>query len=430
MADINENKPRYKKTKVGWIPEEWKAVLLGKNTKVFSGGTPKSTEKTFYGGDIPWIRSTEVNQGEIHSTEKTLTTLGLENSSAKLVKPGTLLMALYGATAGVIGVSKLQAAINQAVLAVLPKNNLHSDFLKFYLKWYSPKMVHRFTQGGQPNLSATIFKRQRIPLPPLPEQQKIARILSTWDAAIRKLDQLIERKQSLKKGLMQQLLTGRRRFPEFVPAGGTRYRDTKLGKVPEDWEVVKLKEIAKSLSRKNVDDNSDVVLTASAQYGLVDQITFFNKSVAGRDLTKYYLLKKGEFAYNRSYSAGYDYGAIKRLTDYENGALSTLYICFSVNEEQTAQYLVYYFETQLIQRELFSVVQEGARNHGLLNVSKADFYNINLVIPSKKEMRKLTQVMKAIDDELAALQKQHRQLEQQKKGLMQQLLTGAVRVKA
>ena len=142
----------------------------------------------------------------------------------------------------------------------------------------------------------------------------------------------------------------------------------------------KMSDFSSRIATKNKDGKCSLVLTIAAQYGLVNQESFFNKSVASENLTGYYLLHKGEFAYNRSYSAGYDWGAVKRLDDYDEGVLSTLYICFKINETIVdSDYLSYYFESIKWHRGLSDIAGEGARNHGLLNVSMTDYFNTKTV---------------------------------------------------
>ena len=134
----------------------------------------------------------------------------------------------------------------------------------------------------------------------------------------------------------------------------------------DEWKSFKLSEISERITRKNKSLETDRPLTISAQYGLVDQIEYFNKIVASKSLKGYYLLNKGEFAYNKSYSNGYPFGAIKRLDDYENGAISTLYICFNANDKMNSDLLKEYFETDKWYKEIYKIAVEGARNHGLL----------------------------------------------------------------
>lgn len=141
------------------------------------------------------------------------------------------------------------------------------------------------------------------------------------------------------------------------------------------------------------------MLTIAAQYGLVNQESFFNKSVASENLTGYYLLHKGEFAYNRSYSAGYDWGTVKRLDNYDEGVLSTLYICFKTNETIVdSDYLAYYFESTKWHRGLSDIAGEGARNHGLLNVSMADYFNTKHRFPVIEEQKTIAKILNAITE--------------------------------
>lgn len=140
-----------------------------------------------------------------------------------------------------------------------------------------------------------------------------------------------------------------------------------------DWEDKRLGEIAIRVTRKNEDNITDIPLTISSADGLIDQRKFFNKIVASKNMSGYYLLKKGEFAYNKSYSKGYDFGSIKRLNLYDEGALSTLYICFALNKDENSDFYQKYFESLSWYPELQKICAEGARNHGLLNVPTSDF---------------------------------------------------------
>ena len=156
------------------------------------------------------------------------------------------------------------------------------------------------------------------------------------------------------------------------------------------WEQRKLGEIADRVTRKNQDLVSTLPLTISAQYGLIDQNEFFDKRVASKDVSGYYLVKKGEFAYNKSTSSDAPWGAIKRLDRYENGVLSTLYIVFAINEnaEIDSDYLVTYYDTNLWHRGIREIAAEGARNHGLLNIAPADFFETSLSVPQDIEEQK------------------------------------------
>ena len=149
------------------------------------------------------------------------------------------------------------------------------------------------------------------------------------------------------------------------------------------WEQRKLGELVDRVVRKNINNESTLPLTISAQYGLVDQITYFNNRVASRDVSNYYLVLNGEFAYNKSTSDGYPFGAVKRLDLYEKGVLSTLYIVFAPKKEQQidSDYLTVFFDTDRWHKGVAERAAEGARNHGLLNISAEDFFDIDLSVP-------------------------------------------------
>lgn len=280
---------------------------------------------------------------------------------------------------------------------------------------------------GVPGLNRNDLHTVRIAVPPLPEQQKIAAILSTWDRAIELTEKLIAAKQKRKQALMQQLLTGKVRFKEFVKSKNRQ--KTPIGDMPSEWKNHRLEKIVEKVKRKNPDGEVHV-LTASGEHGLVDQREFFNRSVAGADLSGYYLLKRGEFAYNRSAMKGYPFGAIKRLDRYEQGVLSTLYICFGISDDRCdPDYLSQFFEACLLDKQLRGITQVGGRAHGLLNITDGDFYSMTVTLPSVEEQRQISAVLDCQDKEIEGVRRKLAILKQQKQGLMQQLLTGKVRVK-
>ena len=165
------------------------------------------------------------------------------------------------------------------------------------------------------------------------------------------------------------------RFPEF----------------DNNWNTYLLSDFTERIMRKNKNNETSLPLTISSKDGLVDQITYFNKQVSSKDMSGYYLLKSGEFAYNKSYSAGYDYGSIKRLERYPMGALSTLYICFKLTQFDS-DFIKVYFDSLKWYKEIYMIAAEGARNHGLLNVSVDEFFNTKHILPSNiNEQKKISQ---------------------------------------
>ena len=173
-----------------------------------------------------------------------------------------------------------------------------------------------------------------------------------------------------------------------------------------EWEKKRLGDFTERVKRKNKYNLSKLPLTISAKYGLVDQITFFNKIVASTDMSNYYLLKKGEFAYNKSYSNDYPWGAIKRLDNYEQGVLSALYICFTTQDNVESDFILQYFESPKWHKSVSEIAVEGARNHGLLNISVQDFFQTYHYVPKeKKEQTKIATLLHLIDERISTQNK-------------------------
>ena len=190
-----------------------------------------------------------------------------------------------------------------------------------------------------------------------------------------------------------------------------------------EWVRMRLDAFTERVMRKNKNNKSKLPLTISAQYGLVDQITFFNKVIASTDMSNYYLLKKGEFAYNKSYSSDYPWGAVKRLDNYEQGALSSLYICFAPKDNVVSDFILQYFESPKWHKGVSEIAVEGARNHGLLNVSVQDFFHTYHYVPKdKKEQIKVAELLMLLDERIATQNKIIEDLKKLKSAISKKLL--------
>lgn len=195
------------------------------------------------------------------------------------------------------------------------------------------------------------------------------------------------------------------RFPGFV----------------NEWDKTLLGCLFFRITEKNINNNQNV-LTISAQYGLVSQYDYFNKNVASVNIRNYYIIRKGDFAYNKSRSQGYPFGVIKPLRRYKEGVVSTLYICFRAKTNCNNNFFEQYFDTGLINHEISKIAQEGARNHGLLNISVDDFFNkISIILPEPLEQQKIAECLSSIDEQIAATKEIVERLKVHKKGLMQKL---------
>lgn len=209
--------------------------------------------------------------------------------------------------------------------------------------------------------------------------------------------------------------TPKLRFPEFSG----------------EWEEKKLSDFMTRLTRKNSNNESSRTLTISSVDGLIDQGEFFKKQIASKDTSGYYLLKKGDFAYNKSYSVGYDYGSIKRLDRYEDGVVSTLYICMSLTSDTNSDYLTHYFDSMKWNKSVSEISAEGARNHGLLNIPTESFFQTkHYLAPTLAEQQKIADFLSNVDSIITAETKILKTLQKKKKALMQKLFTQQLRFKS
>ena len=259
---------------------------------------------------------------------------------------------------------------------------LHYLFLKMNLGQYSD-------QSAQPGLAVNKLLKLKVALPIISEQTKIAKLLSLLDERISTQSKIIEDLKKLKSAIVEKVFC----------SPNQEYPMCRIEGFEQALSTYKMSDFSSRIATKNKDSKCSLVLTIAAQYGLVNQESFFNKSVASENLTGYYLLHKGEFAYNRSYSAGYDWGAVKRLDNYDEGVLSTLYICFKINETIVdSDYLAYYFESSKWHKGLSDIAGEGARNHGLLNVSITDYFNTKHRFPVIEEQKAIAKMLNTITE--------------------------------
>ncbi|MDY3299915.1 MAG: restriction endonuclease subunit S [Limosilactobacillus reuteri] len=243
------------------------------------------------------------------------------------------------------------------------------------------------------------------------ESIKIGNLILQLDKLITLQQRKLEQLKQLKKAMLQQLFVDK----------NSKQPNLRFKNFNSDWKQRKLKNISKRILRKNSDLQSLLPLTISAQDGLVDQTLYFNKQVASKQLKNYLLLYNGDFAYNKSYSVGYPYGAIKRLDKYKQGVLSTLYIAFKPTNINS-DFLQHYYDTDKWYREIYRNAAEGARNHGLLNISTNDFFNSKLVTPSDNdEQLKIAKIINLFNHLITLRQNKLTQLTTLKKYLLQNL---------
>ena len=414
MEEIKHTKAFYNAE----IPSAWEFKELASLGKVSSGGTPDTTNEIFWNGNINWCTPTDITKLNgskyIGETIVKITDKGLKSSSATLLPRGSVIVCTR-ATIGKAAISVEEISTNQGFKNIIPNLiKVDVEFLYYSIINSEHKLLRLGNGSTFLEVPKSDFESFKIPLPPLPEQKAIAQVLSTADAAIHTTEKIIAQKEFRKKWLMQQLLTGKKRLKGFSG----------------EWNEKKLSDFFDRVTRKNTEGNTTVV-TISAQRGFVRQTDFFNKNIASEITDNYFLVERGEFCYNKSYSNGYPWGATKRLNDFEKAVVTTLYICFGVKDEKITnpEFFEQYFGANHLDKGLTKIAHEGGRAHGLLNVTPSDFFSLKVTVPNQEEQTAIARVLQAADKEISLLKAKAEKLREQKKGLMQVLLTGKVRLK-
>ena len=366
---------------------EWKKCKLGDIAIVVGGGTPDTNTSRYWNGKIQWFTPSEIGRNKyVDNSVRTISEEGLNKSSAKLLPIGTILLSSR-ATVGECSINKKECTTNQGFQSLIPKENISNEFVYYLIQTKRKDLIRKSCGSTFLEISANEVRKIVISIPTIKEQDNIANVLSLLDERIATQNKIIEDLKKLKSAIVEKV---------FCPPN-QEYPMCRIEGFEQALSTYKMSDFSSRIATKNKDSKCSLVLTIAAQYGLVNQESFFNKSVASENLSGYYLLHKGEFAYNRSYSAGYDWGAVKRLDNYEEGVLSTLYICFKINETIVdSDYLAYYFESTKWHRGLSDIAGEGARNHGLLNVSITDYFNTKHRFPVIEEQKAIAKMLNTI----------------------------------
>lgn len=302
---------------------------------------------------------------------------------------------------------------------------LNSDYFCVFINSEHGKRQALNMQGGlaQQHLNVGAFQKIKVPVPPLPEQIKIADILTTWDEALTKLDALIEAQERRKKALMQQLLTGRRRLKGFDQPKGKTASD-RFGVYPADWKPVRLGEIANEVPTKNAEGTDLPVLSCTKHRGLVLSQEYFGKRVYAENTSGYRVVQRGEFAYATNHI---EEGSIGYQNLCDAGLVSPIYTVFKTTEAVDDSYLFRVLKSPLLIHFYQINTSASVDRRGSLRYD--EFSRIHIWLPGKEEQTAIAQVFDTADQQLTLLRTQRTVLEQQKRGLMQRLLTGKLRVK-
>ena len=300
-------------------------------------------------------------------------------------------------------------------IACRPRLNVAEKYLGYYLNspaYHNQLLPH--IQGTKIssiskkaiNTTFVVFPTQKA------EQQAIASYFTSLDSQISSSTSRLASLKQMKAASLQAMF----------PQEGETVPKIRFKGFEGEWKKVKLNSFAKRVTRKNSHLESTLALTIASAHGLVSQIDYFNNLVVGSNIRNYYLLKKGEFAYNKSYSNGYPFGSVKRLERYEQGILSTLYITFSIDNSISSDYLTHFFDTNLWHKEVAERAAEGARNHGLLNIGANDFLDINIWKPeSKSEQQAIASYFTSLDRQISLQSQRLEKLKQIKSACLDKM---------
>jgi type I restriction enzyme S subunit len=407
------NKPGYKKTKLGWIPEEWVFTelqdIVEPKRKISYGIV--QTGKPIENG-VKCVRVVDIKSGSINPEELITTSEKISNSYKKtILREGDLIIALRGKIGELAIVSKDLAGANltRGVALIAPREGHSPKYLYYAIgSSYSVNHFNRSLNGSAlKEISIGTLRKHPVALPPLPEQKKIAQILSTWDKTIAKLEALIAEKEQLKKGLMQQLLTGKKRFPGFM----------------EEWKEAKLGEVAEIVGGGTPDTTDSKYWNGEIQWFTPTEIKskyiYKSQRTLSRDGLKNSsakLLPKDTILFTSRATIG-DVGIATEECATNQGFQSLLPGDFDVN---FMFYLLNQINHEFVRRSSGST---------FLEISKKEIQKVKIKIPNNKEQIRIGGTISKLDEEISILRTQSSVLVKEKKGLMQKLLTGEVRVK-
>jgi type I restriction enzyme S subunit len=399
----DNGRPGYKHTPLGWIPEEWEVKKIRDFGKVVTGNTPPTTDMLNYGNDYMFVGPGDVGKEKyISKSEKSISKKGYEYS--RKLPIGSVLFICIGSTIGKVGIVTENSACNQQINAIICNNHVSHEFLYYELLRISPKIKLLAGEQAVPIINKSQFENFHVIFPNVSEQQKIAAILSTWDEAITKTQQIIAQLQQRNKGLMQQLLTGKKRLKGF--------EKTK-------WHKLNADEIFKPISIKN--NGNEQLLSATQDKGIIPRTMLEGRvTMPSGETNSYKLVEPGDFIISlRSFQGGLEYSEYR-------GIVSPAYTVLKPRKPINDSFYKYYFKSYDFIGHL-AVAVIGIRDGK--QISFDDFCVLRLPYPPVEEQKAIAGILNKADDEVKLNQQKLSTLQQQKKGLMQKLLTGEVRVK-
>lgn len=398
----------YKKTLIGLIPNDWEVKRISDATTYvdYRGKTPQKTDN-----GILLLTARNIKLGYIDyniSNEFISSAVYSSVMSRGLPEIGDILFTTEAPMGNVAQINRTDIALAQRVIKFRAKADLiTNDYLKYYLlsEKFQKLLDEKSTGGTAKGIKGSTLHKMILIVPPLPEQIKIVEILSTWDNAIDKCKKIIEELKVRNKGLAQNLLTGKMRLKGF----------------DEKWKAYKMGNVTENFSRRNKSLINARIYSVTNSNGFVLQSEHFSREVASADLNNYKIIKKNEFAYN---PARINVGSVAFFSE-EIGIISSLYVCFKTNDLLLDEFLSEWLKLDKTSYDINRYGEGGVRVYLWYDL----FKTIKISLPALKEQKAIAIILDKATEELNQYQQKLKNLQLQKKGMMQQLLTGKVRVK-
>ena len=396
----------YKATALGIIPQEWEVRPLNYLGAICSGGTPDTEVAEYWNGDIAWCTPSDITKLDtkyIESTEVKITAKGLKESSATLLPPRSIVVCTR-ATIGSAAICNTEIATNQGFKNIIPNEKANPEWLYYIIIYSKPRLVRIGCGSTFLEVSKKDFSRFKIVVPPLAEQRKIAEVLGVWDEAIEKQARLIEKLALRKRGLMQRLLSAKLRLPGFS----------------EPWKTHKLQEL---FTERNETNRTDLpLLSITGDRGVILQTESEKRDTSNDDKSKYKRIAKGDIGYNTMRM----WQGRSALSGLE-GIVSPAYTIVVPNTDVDGYYMSVLFKQPRLIYDFWTHSQGLVGD--TLNCKYRDFGQVHICCPPLAEQKAITEVLTAADREIELAKEKLERLRRQKRGLMQQLLTGKKRVK-
>ena len=397
----------YKDSPLGIIPKEWEVKRLGDIADITSGTTPlRSNSKYYDNGVIPWVKTTDLNNGTLYETEEKVSIEAVEKTSLKMLPKGTVLVAMYGGfrQIGRTALLGIDATINQALSALMCKSSVTSPFV---LAWLNCRVNYwkRLAASSRkdPNITGNEVAKFPILIPSKEEQNSIVEVLGLWDTAIEKQSELIEKLKLRKRALMQQLLTGKKRLPGFSG----------------EWKEVKLGDVFDERNETNRDDLP--LLSITGDKGVIYQSDSDKRDISNDDKSKYKRICPNDIGYNTMRM----WQGRSALSELE-GIVSPAYTIVTPRENVNVRFMAMLIQQPRVVYDFWTHSQGLVSD--TLNCKYPDFCQVKVRIPTKEEQTAIASVLVKADNEIELAKDKLASLQSQKRGLMQQLLTGKKRI--